>query len=446
MDIAFSKEQPATNKEAGDPGVRKKNAPIRGILVLADETANCKVAGLRQLNRLLLALDRFARETQTGIHVCIQSLGNQESIPAIKLSSANLHATLGELNSQPGLVAVISTRIVPARSFFQALINNADPIVNMPAIVVSSDQITPGSIESIECQLRQIEDTMDSGNRKRNFCFVRGRSDVVRAEKALLRETSKSQDGFIARALNRPLSRTVSRWLLHFPLSPNHWTVLFGVIGLVAMIFLTRGDYLGFAVGALLFQLYSALDGCDGEIARVRYLESESGRKLDQMFDRVAGLLFVICLGVGLSRQSAISEALREFYILEAVVSAISIGVFESFLTRTPLAEDLAADQDSPDIYSHYATKHRHHFNEGDQLKLWMIKHSGLVRIGAGVTSFVSDLTKRDVFNFVFMLIIVCGRPSWVLHIIAACACTIMVLALKNLLTAPLGANHARFR
>jgi len=53
-------------------------------------------------------------------------------------------------------------------------------------------------------------------------------------------------------------------------------------------------------------------------------------------------------------------------------------------------------------------------------------------------------LTKRDVFNFVFMSIIVCGRPSWVLHIIAACACTIMIFALKNLLTAPLGANHAR--
>ena len=428
------------------------NASIRGILIFADETADWKVAGLRQLDRLLLAIDRSARETQTTIHVHIHWLPHEISLPAtapeVKLKSAQLKTTLEEFNAQEELGAAISTRLVPTRKFFSAFVSNAVPRASLPALIVSPDAITPGSIDAVVRQLREIEDKVDNGNRdkddERNWDLLRERSDIIPAEKRLLRETSKSQDGFIARALNRPLSRMVSRWLLHFPLLPNHLTVLFGVIGLLAMMFLVRGDYFGFAIGAVLFQLYSALDGCDGEIARVKYLESESGRKLDQMFDRFAGLLFVICLGIGLSRQAAISDAMRGFYMLEAVISAILIGVFESFLTRTPLDEDLAANRAGHDIYSHYATRHRENFNEGDQLKLWMIKHSGLVRIGTGITSFVSHLTKRDVFNFVFMLIIVCGRPSWVLHIIAACACTIMLLAIKNLLTTPLGANHAR--
>ena len=425
---------------------------IRGILIFANETADWKVAGLRQLDRLLLAIDHSARETHTAIRVYIHSSTNEESIPAIKpavkLNSAQLHTTLEEFNAKAGLIAAISTRLVPARDFFSALVSNLIPRASMPGLIVTLDAMTAGSIDKVEHQLWEIEEKIDKANRKNGeeltWGFLRERSDIVPAEKRLLRESSKSQDGFIARALNRPLSRMVSRWLLRFPLSPNRWTILFGLIGLVAMTFLIRGDYFGFAIGAILFQLYSALDGCDGEIARVRYLESESGRKLDQIFDRVAGLLFVICLGIGLSRQSAISEGMRGFYILEAVISAILIGIVESFLTRTPLDEDLAANRASPDIYSHYATRNRESFNEGDQLKLWMIKHSGLLHISAGITSFVSDLTKRDVFNFVFMSIIVCGRPSWVLHIIAACACTIMIFALKNLLTAPLGANHAR--
>jgi CDP-alcohol phosphatidyltransferase len=427
------------------------NGSIHRILIFADETADWKVAGLRQLDRLLLAIDRSARETQTAVHISIHSLADQVSIPTpgpeVKLKSAQLK-TLEEFKAQQDLVAAISTRLVPTRNFFSALANSVVSRASTPALIMNANAITTESIDEVEHQLREIEDKIDNANREngadRNWGFLRERSDIVPAEKRLLREMSKLQDGFIARALNRPLSRMVSRWLLQFPLLPNHWTVLLGVIGLVALMFLIRGDYLGFAIGAVLFQLYSALDGCDGEIARVRYLESESGRKLDQLFDRFAGLLFVICLGIGLSRQAAISDAMRGFYVLEAVISVILIGVFESFLTRIPLDEGLAANRAGHDIYSHYATRHRETFNEGDQLKLWMIKHSGLVRIGTGITSFVSALTKRDVFNFVFMLIIVCGRPSWVLHIIAACACAIMILAIKNLLTTPLGANHAR--
>ena len=57
---------------------------IRGILIFANETADWKVAGLRQLDRLLLAIDHSARETHTAIRVYIHSSTNEESIPAIK--------------------------------------------------------------------------------------------------------------------------------------------------------------------------------------------------------------------------------------------------------------------------------------------------------------------------------------------------------------------------
>jgi CDP-alcohol phosphatidyltransferase len=422
---------------------------IGGILIFADETADWKVAGLRQLDRILLAIEAEARQTQMTMPVYVHSSGRGEVdfalSPQVELQSVLLNTTLAEFSAHSRPIAVISTRLVPARNFFPALAEKK--AANLPALVVPADLVVSGSIAEVERELRTIEDKIQNGGTEPwPGCLLRERSDIAAAEKRLLRGVSKSQDGFIARALNRPFSRALSRWLLHFPLSPSHWTVLFGVIGLVALAFLVRGDYFGFVAGAILFQLYSALDGCDGEIARVTYRESQSGRKLDQMFDRAAGLFFIICLGIGLSRQPGISDAMREFFLAEAIISAILIGCYESVLTRTPLDEDLAARTVNPDRYSHYAASRRQSFNEGDQLKLWMIKHSGLIRMGTGITSLVADLTKRDVFNFFFMLVIICGRPNWVLHIIAVCACVITFLALKSLLLPSLGAKQARLR
>ena len=76
-------------------------------------------------------------------------------------------------------------------------------------------------------------------------------------------------------------------------------------------------------------------------------------------------------------------------------------------------------------------------------MKLWLIKHTGVLSFGEGATSFFGELTKRDVFNFSFMLLAVCGLASWVLHIIALCAGAVLVLAIKEMLAPTLDANSA---
>jgi len=66
-------------------------------------------------------------------------------------------------------------------------------------------------------------------------------------------------------------------------------------LALWLFVFLVRGDYTGFLAGTALFQLINILDGCDGEIARAKYLDSERGRRLDAFCDFVANLIFVLC-------------------------------------------------------------------------------------------------------------------------------------------------------
>src|ERR1043166_2966303 len=111
---------------------------------------------------------------------------------------------------------------------------------------------------------------------------------------------SKPQYGLVSRFLNRPISRFITRFLLKLPIHPDAWTLSIFILPIVCCYFLLKGDYLSILIGAAIFQIYSILDGCDGEIARIKNLESKRGEFLDGFCDFLASLLFVIALGFGL--------------------------------------------------------------------------------------------------------------------------------------------------
>src|SRR4029077_15488549 len=113
---------------------------------------------------------------------------------------------------------------------------------------------------------------------------------------------SKPQDGFVSRFLNRPVSRRITRFLLKFRIHPNAWTISIFVLPLIACVFFVRGNYVSIVIGAAIFQVFSILDGCDGEIARAKNLESKFGERLDYFCDFIASLLYVLALGLGLHR------------------------------------------------------------------------------------------------------------------------------------------------
>src|SRR5947207_3942218 len=113
---------------------------------------------------------------------------------------------------------------------------------------------------------------------------------------------SKPQDGLVSRFLNRPISRRITSVLLKFPIHPSTWTISICGLPLIASVFLARGDYVSIVIGAAIFQVLSILDGCDGEIARAKNLESKFGERLDYFSDFMASLLYVLALGLGLRR------------------------------------------------------------------------------------------------------------------------------------------------
>ena len=112
----------------------------------------------------------------------------------------------------------------------------------------------------------------------------------------------KSQDGFMARHFDRHISLSVSRLLLDTGVTPNMMTVFSTLLGLLGAAFFLGSSRSAYVPGALLVWLHSVLDGCDGELARVRFQESPFGSDLDFWGDNVVHLALFTCLGLGFWR------------------------------------------------------------------------------------------------------------------------------------------------
>ncbi len=118
--------------------------------------------------------------------------------------------------------------------------------------------------------------------------------DLQKARAFLAAQLPKSRDGLVARYLNRRLSIPLSRWLVrHTGITPHQVTLASFVLAAVAALLLGGGPGLASAVGGLLAQLASIVDGCDGEIARLRHMSTRYGAWLDAMLDRLADALLI---------------------------------------------------------------------------------------------------------------------------------------------------------
>jgi len=112
----------------------------------------------------------------------------------------------------------------------------------------------------------------------------------------------KAQDGFMARHFDRHISLAVSRLLLETAVTPNAMTIFSTVLGLIGAALFLGSSRTWYVPGALLVWLHSVLDGCDGELARVRFQESAFGSDLDFWGDNVVHLALFTGLGWGFWR------------------------------------------------------------------------------------------------------------------------------------------------
>jgi CDP-L-myo-inositol myo-inositolphosphotransferase len=117
------------------------------------------------------------------------------------------------------------------------------------------------------------------------------------AERRLLREHGrKTRDGPVSRHLNRPVSRWLSRYLVRTSVTPNQISLVSWMLSCVAAGVMALSGYPALAIGGGLAQLASIIDGCDGEIARLKRSQSEFGGWFDAVLDRYADAVLLFGL------------------------------------------------------------------------------------------------------------------------------------------------------
>jgi choline kinase/phosphatidylglycerophosphate synthase len=110
-----------------------------------------------------------------------------------------------------------------------------------------------------------------------------------KAEKMLLNSLrGKSNDGPVSHWLNRPISTRLSKFLVSFNITPNQISFFSFVLSMIAAGLFTLGSYWFLALGGIIAQFASVIDGCDGEVARLKYLSSDYGGWFDAVLDRYA--------------------------------------------------------------------------------------------------------------------------------------------------------------
>ena len=134
------------------------------------------------------------------------------------------------------------------------------------------------------------------------------------AETLLFRSLTKQIDGPVSRHVNRRFSKVITRWVMNTEIVPNHMTAVGLIIGLASAVLtaMTTADSLWMLpLGGVLYQISSMIDGCDGEIARLKFKHSDWGEWFDTVSDDVINLGYQLALGVAIARLTGVTAWLH---------------------------------------------------------------------------------------------------------------------------------------
>ncbi len=151
--------------------------------------------------------------------------------------------------------------------------------------------------------------------------------DIKFAEKKLLKNLSKPADGILSKKFNRKVSTFITRFLVKTPITPNMISVLIPVLAILTFFLLSKGTYPWLIYGGLMIQFLSIIDGCDGEIARLKFMKSSFGAWLDPILDRYVDMILIAGMAYGYW------HATSNNLILFMAVMVIFVDVLQDYMS-----------------------------------------------------------------------------------------------------------------
>jgi phosphatidylglycerophosphate synthase len=177
-------------------------------------------------------------------------------------------------------------------------------VVRVPAAIAVDQQRVASELRARRNRALPLPSGVDvADGRARLALRVTTSAELVDAELTIRRSSYKDTDAKVAR-FNRRLSLPISIALIRTPLTANQLSVILVAIGLYAAWLFSIGHYWTGVLGGFLSLAASVLDGCDGEIARLKYQESALGCWIETVGDYSYYIAIFIGLTIGAVRQT----------------------------------------------------------------------------------------------------------------------------------------------
>ncbi len=292
---------------------------------LIDRISKTKIYGLSIVERHVLALKK------AGIHHISIITGEAPNLD-LKRYHVRLFNNFDDCRKQ-----LQATNIIV---FTRALVISAELIEKVISKPPSSDGNQLFYYASFEDGLPHNEDEFrkEISNEKRvisNHRFicspVESADQLQQVKKDLIKGLIKPTDGWVSGNLNRPISTRVSRILARTVVTPNQFTIVTGLLGLLCGFSLSLGGYYNYLIGAFLFHLTSVLDGVDGELARLKFQSSDFGQWLDTLVDNLTYIVALVGLIIGISTSNEPPYILMFLY-LSSIFAVLALGSLYLFL------------------------------------------------------------------------------------------------------------------
>jgi phosphatidylglycerophosphate synthase len=206
-----------------------------------------------------------------------------------------------------------------------------------PEVSIDIERRCPSSVSSMEelhAWLVSAYSVQREPVAEEQWQRVRSEQQRQVAEEKLDGWLVKPTDGIFAR-MNRKVSIPISRKIIPFPITPNMVSLFTLGVSLAAGAFLALGGYWNMLTGAILSWFASVLDGCDGEVARLKLQESDFGCWLETVCDYLYYLFIFAGMTIGLVRSSGNRTYLLwgGLLVFGAIASMLTVGLQRQRLT-----------------------------------------------------------------------------------------------------------------
>ncbi|MBT5549132.1 MAG: CDP-alcohol phosphatidyltransferase family protein [Nitrospina sp.] len=125
-------------------------------------------------------------------------------------------------------------------------------------------------------------------------------SSASAAEEHLLNSVGLNNDSLMDRLVTRFFSRQFTRLFLKTALTPNQITFLSLLVGIGSAWCFYLGTYFSGITGSILLLVSAWIDCTDGEIARLKFMETSWGARLDIICDNIVHCFVFFAIGMGL--------------------------------------------------------------------------------------------------------------------------------------------------